>query len=87
MDKSRHLQEPNFAGVRHRTLKGLDPIINPDKTPQNFRDAMKALDKQAWAEAYNLEYLGFIERGVFNVVKSEQGVIIYEMIIRLEPLE
>jgi hypothetical protein len=27
---------------------------------------MKALDKQASAEAYNLEYLGFVERDVFT---------------------
>ena len=47
------------AGVKHRSLKGLDPRINPDKPPRNFRDAMKALDKQAWAAAYNSEYLGF----------------------------
>ena len=32
---------------------------------------MKALDKQAWAEAYNSEYLVFVERGVFKVVKPE----------------
>ena len=30
------------AGVKHRSLKGLDPRINPDKPPRNFGDAMKA---------------------------------------------
>ena len=35
------------AGITHRSLKGLDPKTNPDKPPRNFRDAMKALDKQA----------------------------------------
>ena len=30
-----------------------DPKINPDKPPWNFGDAMKTLDKQAWAAAYN----------------------------------
>ncbi len=55
------------AGIIHRTLKGLqvDPRINPDKPPRNLRDAMKALDKQAWAAAYNSEYLGFRHRDVF----------------------
>ncbi len=33
-------------GINHRTLKGLDPRINPNKPPQNFRDTMEALDKQ-----------------------------------------
>ena len=46
------------AGITHRMLKGLDPRINPDKPPRNFRDAMKALDNQAWAAAYILEYIG-----------------------------
>jgi hypothetical protein len=32
---------------------------------------MKALDKQAWAEAYNLMYLEFVERGLLKVVKPE----------------
>ena len=41
------------AGVMPRSLKGLDPRINPDKPPRIFGDAMKALDKQAWAAAYN----------------------------------
>ena len=43
----------HFAGITHRTLRGLDPRINPDKPPRNFRDAMNALDNQAWAAAYN----------------------------------
>ncbi len=49
----------------------LDPRISPDNPPESFRDAMKALDTQAWAEAYNSEYLGFIERGVFKGVKPK----------------
>ena len=45
---------------------------------------MKALDKQAWAEAYNSEYLGFVERNVFKVVRPEPGVKIHDTITRLE---
>ncbi len=67
-DKSWHREQANFARVKHRTLKGLDPKINPDKPPRNFRDAIKAHDKQARAEAYNTEYLGIVEQGVFKVV-------------------
>ena len=64
------------AGIPHQLLKGLDPKINPDKPrqPRNFRDAMKALDKQAWAAAYNSEYLGFKQREVFKIVKPEPGL-------------
>jgi hypothetical protein len=45
---------------------------------------MKALDKQFWAEAYNSEYLVFVERDVFKVVKPEPGVRIHYTIKRLE---
>ncbi len=46
----------NFAGEKHSAFMGLDPRINPDKPTRNFRDAMTALDKQAWA--YYSKYLG-----------------------------
>ncbi len=63
------------AGIPHLSLKGLaDPRINPDKPPRNFRDAIKALDKQAWVAAYHTGYLGFQQREVFKIVIPEQGV-------------
>jgi hypothetical protein len=37
LHKSRHQEQANFAGVKHHTLKGLDPRINPDKPPRNLR--------------------------------------------------
>ncbi len=61
--------QAHFAEVKHHTLKGLDPRINPDKPPRNFKAAMAAFHNQAWAAAYNAEYIGFKERGVFKVVK------------------
>ena len=45
---------------------------------------MKALDKQAWAAAYNSEYLGFKQREVFKIVKPEPGVRIHDILTRLE---
>jgi hypothetical protein len=73
-----------FLRSKARTLKGLDPRINPDKLHRNVREAMKARDKQAWAQAYNLENLGFVERGVLKVVKPEPGVRIHDTISTLE---
>jgi hypothetical protein len=58
-----------FSRSIAQNSEGLDPRINPDKPPRNFRD-VKALDKQAWAEACDSEYLGFVERGVFKVLKK-----------------
>ncbi len=84
-DKELHTPVYAFnAGVKHRSLKGLDPRINPDKPPRNFGDAMKALDKQAWAAAYNSEYLGFKQREVFKLVKPAPGVRIHDTLTRLE---
>jgi hypothetical protein len=65
-------------------LRGLDPRIKPDRQPRNFRDAMKALDKQAWAAAYNSEFVGFQQRKVFKVVWPEPGVKIHDTLTRLE---
>ena len=47
---------------------------------------MKALDKQLEAldAAYNSEYLGFKQRGVFKVVMPEPGVRIHNTLARLE---
>ena len=73
-DKENNPIHAHFAGIPHRTLRGLDPRINPDKPPQNFRDAMKALDNQAWAAAYNSEYIGFQQRKVFKIVRPKPGV-------------
>ena len=73
------------AGITHRSLKGLDPKINPFKPPRNYGDAMNVLDKQAWAvAAYNSEYLGFKQPEVFKLVKPAPGVRIHDTLTRLE---
>jgi hypothetical protein len=45
---------------------------------------MAAFDNQAWAAAYNAEYIGFKERGVFKVVKPEPEVKILDTLTRLD---
>jgi hypothetical protein len=49
---------------------------------------MKAIDSQAWAAAYNSEYIGFKERGVFKVerpkVGPKPGIKIMDTLTRLE---
>jgi hypothetical protein len=45
---------------------------------------MKALDKQAWAAAYNSEFDGFQQQKVFKVVRPEPGVKIHDTLTRLE---
>ena len=74
----------NFAETAFQTPKGLDPRINRDKPPRNFKQAMAALDNQAWAAAYNSEYIGFKEREVFKVVILKPGIKILDTLTRLE---
>ena len=76
--------EAHFAGVSHRTLKGLPPSIDPDRPPKNYKDAMSREDKQEWAEAYNKEYQGFMERKAFRVVRPEKGIRIHDTLTRVE---
>ena len=44
-DKESNPIHAHFAGVTHQTLRGLDPRINPNKPPRNFRDAKRLTSK------------------------------------------
>ena len=72
-------QNPNSKRVA-----GLPACIDPTKPPKNFKDAMSRPDRQQWAEAYNKEYQGFIERGTFVVVKPEKGEKVLGTTTRLD---
>jgi hypothetical protein len=39
--------------------------------PRNYKEAMKAIYSQAWAAAYNLEYIRFKEQGIFKVERQK----------------
>ena len=75
-------QHAHFAVVAHRTLKGLDPDIDPDRAPKNFKDAMSRKDRQEWAEALNKEYRGFKDRNAFAIVKPPKGARILGTLTR-----
>jgi hypothetical protein len=77
-------QTAYFAGISHRTLKGLPQSVDPDRPPKNYKDAMSREDKQDWAEAYDKEYRGFMERKAFKVVRPEKGIKIHDTLTRLE---
>ncbi len=56
------LDKLELEQVHNREIQAnfaLDPRINPDKPPRNYKEAMKAIDSQAWAAAYDSEYIGF----------------------------
>jgi hypothetical protein len=66
--------QAHAAFLKHRTLFGLDPEINPDRLPKTFANAMSRKDSALWATAFNKEYVGFQERKVFKVVRPQPGV-------------
>jgi hypothetical protein len=52
----RHNEETiqaHAALLKHRTLLGLDPEIDPDRPPKTFADAMSRKDSALWAAAFN----------------------------------
>jgi hypothetical protein len=58
----------------HQTrIKGPDSI-DPTMPPRSFREAMTREDAPEWAEALNKEYMGFKQRGVFELVRLEEGM-------------
>ena len=77
-------QYANMASVDHRKLEGLDPAINPDRPPKNYKDAMSRSDRQEWAAAMNKEYLGFKDMKALAVVKPPKGAKILGTLTRWE---
>ena len=41
-------------------------------------------DKQGWAEAYDKDYRGFMERKAFKVGRPEKGIKVHDTLTRLE---
>ena len=45
---------------------------------------MSREDKQDWAEAYDKEYRGFMERNAFKVVRPAKGIKVHDTLTRPE---
>jgi hypothetical protein len=58
-----------LASFNHHLLEGLDPSINPDCQPKNYKDAISRSDLQDWAAAMNKKYLRFKDMEALAVVK------------------
>ena len=68
-----------IAGISHRTVKGLPISVDPDRPHKNYKDAMSREDKQDWAQAYDKEYRGFMERKAFKVVRPGKGIKVLDL--------
>jgi hypothetical protein len=69
---------------RQTKIKGLPDYIDASKPPKNFQDAMLWADCQEWAEALNKEYMGFKQRGVFELVPLQKVIKLMGMTTRCE---
>jgi hypothetical protein len=76
--------ESQLPGGGHSGTKGLPSNIDPNNPPKNFKDAMRRVDRQEWAEAYDKEYQGFLEHGTLKIVRPEPGVKILGTTTRAE---
>ena len=76
----------HMASVDHRKLEGLDPAVNSDRPPKNYKDAMSRSDRQLeeWAAAMNKEYLGFKNMKALAVVKPPKGAQVLGTLARWE---
>ena len=68
----------HLAAASHRTLKGLDPEINPDCPPKNYRDAVSRRDREQWEEAMMKEYHGFQDMKALAIVKPPKGARLHD---------
>jgi hypothetical protein len=55
-------------------VKGLPDSIDPNKPPSNYRDAMRREDRQEWAEAYDKEYQGSLNKEHSKSLDQRKGL-------------
>ncbi len=72
-----------FVAFLH-VIQGLPDNIDPDKPPENYKDAMSQPDNQEWAKAYIDEYLRFKESQVFATVPLPKGTKVLGTPTRLD---
>ena len=65
-------------------VKGLPDSIDPNRPPKNYRDATSREDAVEWSEAFMKEYMGFKNRGVFEMVRYEKGMALMGMTTRMD---
>ncbi len=73
------VQRAFIASVR--VVQGLPDTIDPDS---NYKDAMSRPDNQDGAQAYQKEFQGFKDRGVFATVRPPKGAKILWTTTRLD---
>jgi hypothetical protein len=76
-----------LAAALHRTLKGLDPEINPDGSdspPKSYKDAVSRKDHEQWEDAMMKEYCWFQDMKAQAVVKLPKGARLHCTLTRCD---
>ncbi len=64
----------HLAAAPHHTLnlslKALDPMINPNRPPESYKDAVSRKDREQWEEAMMKEYHEFQDMKSLAVFKQ-----------------
>ena len=77
----------HLAAASYRTLKGLeslDPELNPDRPPKNYKDAVSRKDREQWEEAMMKGYHGFQDIKALAIVKPPKGARLHDTLTRWE---
>jgi hypothetical protein len=74
----------HLATTPHRTLKGLDPEINPDCPPKSYKDAVSRKDHKQWEEAMMKECHWFQDMKALAIVKPPKGARLHDTLTRWE---
>ncbi len=74
----------HLAATFHRTLKGLDPEINPDSPPKNYNDAVSRKDRKQWEAAMMKEYHGFQDTKALAIVEPPKEARLRDSLTRWE---
>ncbi len=72
------------AAAPHRTLKGLDPKINPDHPPKSYKDAVSRKDRWQWEEAIMKEYCWFQDMKALAAAKPPNEARLHDTLTGYE---
>ena len=71
----------HLAAASYRNLKGLDPEINPDRPPKNYKDAVSRKDREHWEEAMMKKYH---DMKALAIVNPPKGARLHDTLTRRE---
>ena len=80
-----NIQKAFLAKVTEQESKAPDNgVLNLNKPPKSYKDAMNRLDSNEWYESYRKEWQGFKDRDTMDIVPRPPGVKVLDSLTRNE---